>query len=383
MIPRPATPLRLSQALVFICLVLMGTTGCVYGPRSQRSDYIPPPLDVEALGTPTDWDALMALEPQFTSENYLLGPGDEISIAVLDRPELFSPGQDPETPGNRFTITENPMLVLPHVGAIRVHDKTPRQLERELAAALSSIVRNPTPIVTIERFESNQVTVLGTVATPGRYPLQRDDTLLEMIFKAGGLTLGARNGLPPAQYLKVYRSKAVEEILKGTRPRIDDPMELTFREDGPAERREIIIPLDEFILGGDLSYNIPLLPDDVVYIPPAGTVSVHGSVENPRVVFLGPGLRTVDQVLTEVGGLRYRAHSRIEVVRPRPSGVVDSYYMDGRRIMARRERDFALRDNDRIYVYTSGWRAVVDDISNIFRATASTGVNATYTPAGF
>ncbi|MEO8377712.1 MAG: hypothetical protein ABI579_08570, partial [Candidatus Sumerlaeota bacterium] len=145
-------------------------------------------------------------------------------------------------------------------------------------------------------------------------------------------------------------------------------------------RREIIIPLDEFLFGGNLSYNIPVVPNDIVFIPPAGTVSVHGKVVNPRVVFLGPSLRTVVQVITECGGLQYKAASRIELVRTNSDGSTVSFFMNSRKMLRRDVEDFVLQDNDQLFVYKNTWRTVVDSAISIFRASVNTGINTTYSP---
>lgn len=361
----------LAGALVFLPIL----SSCARGPRPENAPQLPPPLDPERIR----WEASAgdaAYEKLMAEGNrtYRIGPGDEISIALLGRPDILS---GPSGEGAAlFTITENPLLILPHIGSLQVHGKTPSLLEEELRAAYAQIIRDPAPVVTINRFASNQATVLGTVAEPGRYPTGEDDSLLEMIFKAGGLTWGAQTGgPPPAQILKVYRAAPDGHT-------VPQPAAPSAHTAAPSTRQEIIIPLDEFILGGDLSYDIPILPNDVIYIPPAGTVSVIGQTRTPRVVFLGPGLRTVSSVLTEAGGLKYKAASRIEVVRTHPNGELESFNMNARDILTRRERDFVLRDNDQIYVYTNNWRAVLDIFGNIFRASANTGVNATYSPVG-
>jgi protein involved in polysaccharide export with SLBB domain len=231
----------------------------------------------------------------------------------------------------------------------------------------------------VEQFYFNQVTVLGSVRASGKYPLEPGDTVLEAIFKAGGLTFGGgTNGLPPAPILKIYRDKlGQQERLTLTADQILEQLE----QDGEIEaREEIVLPLERFIMGGNLSYNIPLQPNDIVYVPPAGTVVVHGDARNPRVVFLGPGLRTLAQAITETGGLRYRADSDVEIVRTNVDGSTESFFVDARKVMRRDIRDFTLKDNDQVFIYTHPIRRILGIIGEAFSATATTGVNATYSP---
>src|SRR5690606_10389897 len=104
------------------------------------------------------------------------------------------------------------------------------------------VIRDPQPIVLIEEFYQNQVAVLGAVVSPGRYPLDVGDTLLDLIFKANGANVGRGN--PPARILKIFREK-VSMVERSQLP----PEELLDRlreGDILKPREEILVPLDEF-----------------------------------------------------------------------------------------------------------------------------------------
>lgn len=365
--------------LLVVLVLLTSIVGCG-STRNPRSPYIPPPADLNRR----DWEqAIVQLredpEGLIPPQTYSLGPGDVLAISIIGRPDLL--GIDEEGIDNRarFTVTESPFIILPYLGSIRVHGKTQEQLQEDLTVAYSRLVKDPVVFVTVEKFHWNQISVLGSVRSPGRFPLEPGDTLLEVIFRAGGLTFGGRTGdLPPKRILKIYRQ------MDPTRRYSDMSLEelLTMiRETGTlTPRREIILPLDSFILGGDLSFNITMQPGDIVYIPPAGTVTVHGAVMAPRVVFLGPGLRSFAQIMTEVGGLKWRATTNVEIVRQRPDGATESIFVDARAIMKREEPDVLIEDNDQIFVYVHPIRNVFAGIGSFFRATIATGVNATYSP---
>ena len=145
-------------------------------------------------------------------------------------------------------------------------------------------------------------------------------------------------------------------------------------------REEIIIPIQEFLFYGRLNYNIPLFPNDIVYVPPAGTASVIGRVENPGVVFLGPSVSTITQAITERGGMRYGAESDVEVVRIGLDGESVSYYVNARAMLKRKQPDFVLQDGDQIFVYTHSFRNILEWLGNALRTSASAGASATYNP---
>lgn len=362
-----------------LCLVALALlAGC--GARGPSSPFVPPPFDPEKEVVEARLQEILA-DPtsQYTTiGEYHIGPGDEVAISLLGRPDIL--GERLED-GQRFrvTVTDSPTVTLPYIGAIRVHGKTATQLEDELAIAFADFVRNPVPLVTVEKSFQNRIAVLGTVRSPGRFNLETGDTLLEVIFRAGGLTFGGRTGgLAPGRYLKVYRHKIP------TADRVTYTLEeLLEKLDGDVEqlgRQEIIIPIEDFINAGELAWNIQMMPGDIVYIPPAGTVFVHGRVEEPGVVFLGPSLRTVTQAIAERGGNRIGAESVVEVVRQAPGEDPESFYLNMRRMQLRKEQDFLLRDGDEIFVYTHFGRAVLEFINAIFQTSIRAGASATYNP---
>ncbi len=368
----------LSLSLATFILVL--SAGCAT--RGPSSKPVLPPTDFEGIEWEESFRELSRQEYLFPERTeYVIGPGDLLSLTLVGRQDILGFTEEDSDSSLPIRVTENPYIVLPHIGAVRAHGKTQLELERDLREAYDAVIRNPVVVLRIDVFHYNQVTVLGSVNAPGRYVLQPGDTLVDSLFKAGGFSTGSRDsrGLPPARIIKIYREKLPR------RDRIEQPVEelmRRLREDGGdlSTREEIVVPFDDFIIRGKLTHNLPVLPNDIVYIPPAGTVSVQGYFTQPRVVFLGPGLRLLSEVATETGGQKFKAASRVEIVRTRGDGSVESIFVDLRRIMKRKDPDIYLEDNDKIVAYLHPGRATLDALFSIFRASAQTGVNATYTP---
>jgi polysaccharide export outer membrane protein len=368
---------RILAVAIALCVVF-AAAGCG-GARSASSPYIPPPEDPARAAWMEAIEELRA-NPDFLKPpaEYYLGPGDVLSVSIVGRTDVLGEDQRNGEPF-RVTISENPNIVFPLIGSVRVHGKTPEQVRQTLTDAYGALLRSPTLILTVEKFYQNQVTVLGSVKQPGRYLLEPGDTILDAVFKAGGLTLGGKTGdLPPARNLKILRLRTT---MKDRADRTaEELLEMLMVDGQVVPREEFNVPLDEFLIGGDLSNNIPLVAGDIVYVPPAGTATVYGPVRSPKVVFLGPGLRTLGDVINECGNLRFKAASRVEVVRQVPGNETRSFFLNARRIMKRKDQDFILQDSDRVYVYADGFRSILDGIGSVFKATASTGVNATYNP---
>lgn len=370
----------LTTARTLLVLAVILSCGCVSVRRTVDSPFVPPPYDASEPITAAEIERLNSAEYQLLPKSrYTIGPGDVLSLNFVGRPDILGV-EESDSEGFVVRITQDPTITLPYVGAVIVHGKTAEQLQAELRSAFSAFVKDPEPVVRIREFFHNQVIVIGSVQNPGRYELQAGDTIVDAVFRAGGLTLGGRTGFAPAPVLKVYRDK----LPQSERLQLDpaDLLERLREGNRIIPRDEIVLPLDEFLLGGDLSFNIPLQPNDIVYIPPAGTVSILGDVGRPRVVFLGPSLRTLAHVLTEVGGLDFQAANEVEVVRTLADGTQESYFLDARRVLRRKDRDFVLRDNDQVFVYRSNWRTFLGILGQVFGASARTGVNATYNPVG-
>ncbi len=370
--------MRKTVYLLLPVLLTIILTAC--GTRGQSSRYITAPEDPRREQVESSiQEIVQSPELQLGQmKEYYIGPGDVLSLTMVGRADVF-PANAQTGSLYQVTVTENPLITLPYIGAIKVHGKTSGQLQEELRIAYTQYIQNPVPIVTVEKFYYNQVSVLGSVRAPGRYPLMFGDTLLDAIFRAGGLTFGRdTGGPPPGRYLKIYREKLTPK------DRADMPLEELLKRikegDRVLPRRELIIPIEDFINEGELAYNLPLMPSDIVYIPSAGTVMVQGSVKSPGVVFLGPSLRTLTQVLTEKGGMRYGAASRVEVVRTPPRGEPVSYFLNGRRMLARNQADFLLQDGDQVFVYPHPVRTFVEAASKIFRSSINAGASATYNP---
>ena len=108
---------------------------------------------------------------------YVLAPGDELSVAVFDQPEL-------STASNR--ITSDGKLVMPLVGAVEATGKTPAQLTSVLTDKLRRFLKHPS--VTISVVEYRLFYINGEVDKPGGYPYRENLTVNRAIALAGGYT---------------------------------------------------------------------------------------------------------------------------------------------------------------------------------------------------
>ena len=110
-----------------------------------------------------------------------LGIGDAVRVTVFQQPDLTTDAR----------ISEKGTIAMPLIGEVKVAGLSQAQAATQIAASLKDgkYLKNPQVAVALTTVRSRQVSVLGAVARPGRYPL--DDTssqLSDVIAAAGGIT---------------------------------------------------------------------------------------------------------------------------------------------------------------------------------------------------
>src|SRR5262249_31346662 len=109
-----------------------------------------------------------------------LGVGDAVKVSVFQQPDLTL-----ET-----RVDEKGTILMPLVGSVKVAGLTPNAAAAKMADALKQgkYLNNPQVNVALTTVRSRQVSVLGMVAKPGRYPLDETSSqLADVIAAAGGI----------------------------------------------------------------------------------------------------------------------------------------------------------------------------------------------------
>ena len=216
------------------------------------------------------------LEPNTASaqpprDDYRLGAGDALRIQVFQSPDLSIEAR----------ISESGVISYPLIGAVKVAGLSPGDLEKHLAQRLrdGKFLQNPQVTVNVTAFRSQQVSVLGSVIRPGRYPIETTGTRLsEMLSLAGGLA--------PA---------GAEEVVVVT------------QRDGRTVRLEV--DLARMFATGDLERDVVMQAGDVIYVGRAPQYYIYGQVQRPGMYGVDRGL-TLAQALAKGGGLTLRGTDR-------------------------------------------------------------------------
>lgn len=216
---------------------------------------------------------------------YQLAAGDIIRITVFQNPDLTI-----ET-----RVTENGTISYPLVGTVRVGGLSIPAAEKTIAGALKSggFLQSPQVNIALLQNRGNQVSVLGHVLRPGRFPLETVNIrLTEMIATAGGV---APTGADVA-------------IVTGVR-------------DGKPFRREIDVT--GMFLNNALQDDITLAGGDVIYVQRQPLFYIYGQVQSPGSYRVERNM-TIQQALAQGGGPTLRGTERgLRVYRRNASGAVE------------------------------------------------------------
>ncbi|MFL2487574.1 MAG: polysaccharide biosynthesis/export family protein [Gammaproteobacteria bacterium] len=96
---------------------------------------------------------------------YKIGVGDQIAVTIWGLPEIF-PINVVNADQNLRRVDANGNIFFPYVGLIEAAGKTQDELRNDLTTGLSEYFNDPQIDVTVARFNSQQVFVLGEVTRP-------------------------------------------------------------------------------------------------------------------------------------------------------------------------------------------------------------------------
>jgi polysaccharide export outer membrane protein len=198
-------------------------------------------------------------------------------------------------------VTENGTISYPLVGTVKVGGLTIPAAEQAIAKALSAggFIQKPQVNILLLQNRGNQVSILGWVGRPGRYPLETFNTKIsEMMAIAGGITTGSVEQPGGADII----------ILTGTR-------------DGKPFRKEIDIP--GMFLDDKLENDIVVAGGDVIYVHNHTMYYIYGEVQRPGFHRIERGM-TVRQAIAQSSGPTLRGtERRLRVYRRNANGKIE------------------------------------------------------------
>ncbi len=184
---------------------------------------------------------------------YALGPGDKISLHVMDLEEVSDKAVRVDPAGN---------IDLPLIGRVTVAGLTVEQFRSELSKKLVKYIESPQITIDVLEYQSRPVSILGAVNNPGIQQLQGPQRLLDVISTAGGLK--------PEAGAKLTITRQVKwGALPVANAHPDSTGQFFVGE----------IPIDQLTTAQDPRVNIFVLPNDTITVPKADIVYVLGQVK--------------------------------------------------------------------------------------------------------
>lgn len=251
-------------------------------------------------------------------DDYLLGPGDVLSLNIWNRPEISNP---------HIVVGPDGVITVTRIGFVKVGGRTREAVSTEIVERLALLYDRPEVSLAINEYNNNKAFVLGHVVNPGVVSFPGQGTLLEALSLAGGLPVVEKQEL----LTKCAISRGKDKI--------------------------IWVDLKELLYNGNMALNARIRNNDVIFIPENEDklVYVIGEVNHPRVIKLKSSLTFMDALMMAGGPTKSADLQKNYVIRSDgDNGVAKEVNIEDMLVNADFKKNFLLQDNDVIYVAEKG-----------------------------
>lgn len=216
----------------------------------------------------------------------LLGAGDLIKVSVYGNPDL----------GLETRVNTDGTITFPLLGAVPVGGLSVTSAEKKLGGMLESggFVRKAQVNIVVTALQSQQISVLGQVNRPGRYPVEGKRSLMDVLALAGGISA---DGGDTVSVIRKRNGRTTKDV----------------------------IDIVNMIRTGEFKNDFELAPDDILYVERAPRFYIYGEVQRPGTFRLERAM-TVAQALSVGGGLSQRGTERgVRIKRRAADGSMQSF----------------------------------------------------------
>jgi polysaccharide biosynthesis/export protein len=172
----------------------------------------------------------------YPTKEYRIQPGDQLDIKLFYNPEL----------NELLTVRPDGRITLQLVNDVMAAGRTPAELTAVLTKAYSSELANPKVAVIVRTSVSDKIYVDGEVNRAGLVTLVGPTTVLQSIAQAGGMKDSANS----------------DEVL-------------VIRRGDDNKMTVIQVNAGDALSGADLSQDINLRPNDIVYVPKSAIANIN------------------------------------------------------------------------------------------------------------
>ena len=261
-----------------------------------------------------------------------LAPGFLLRLNVLDDSDFVG----------TFRVDEQGNIFLPVLGSLHVADETVTEARGQITRKLldDRILKDPQVDLSIQEYTAPQVTIIGEVASPGKYPLLVPHSLVDVLALAGGTTITAGS----------------EVLITRGNAGVDSVLVHYSRATSPDAVRDTIVK-----------------PGDTVQVKRAGIVYVLGAVNRPGgFVMQEEGTLNVLQAISLANGTSVTASvGTIYLLRRNADGTVVDIAVPYKKIVNGKRTDMQLRATDVLYVPTSTFKAIFTNTQGLMNSAAT------------
>ncbi|GEM_PF-806400 len=244
--------------------------------------------------------------------SYVIGHGDKLGISVYRNSDMDSSPQV-DTMGN---------ISVPLLGDMKVSGLTTYQLRDRITEGLTKYITNPQVTITVSTYQSQKVTVMGEVSSPGIFQLEQPQPISILITKCGGFTENAN-----------------EENVT------------VIRKDPKGPQQIITVNVKKVFKEGDAKQNILIYKDDIIYVPKdERKITILGEVSSPGIINI-KGKMGILEAITKVGGFTGEANKNSVIIMGKDDKS-NVRVLDYQQILENKDlsKDVSLSDGEVIYV---------------------------------
>jgi polysaccharide export outer membrane protein len=247
--------------------------------------------------------------------DYRVGPGDVLDVTVFGNDDL----------SRTSTVQTSGVIALPLLGEVEVAGLTLPEVQRKLTTLLArDYLVNPQVEVKVKEYQSQFVSVVGEVNSPGHKPLRGRTRLIDVLVEAGGFTPRASGDIQIARREGSFEGGA--RILR-------------MRLSGSAPSPQDQVNLEVLLRNGDL-----------ITASPKYYVTVEGEIVRPGRYPI-EGELTITGAISTAGGMTRFGSSNLKVRRVDPeTGQTRILDVDLKAVRRGKEPDLVLLSNDVVSV---------------------------------
>jgi polysaccharide biosynthesis/export protein len=208
-------------AIAFLTFCAISLSGCVNSLGSSLGSAAPGTFSPTPVEDTDKTSALSGAADKFTSaatpgnSAYKIGPMDVLDISVFKVPDLSKTVQ----------VGQDGLINYPLLGELEAGGKTAHEVELELTKRLGDrYIQSPQISVFVREYNSQRVTVDGSIKHPGVVTLKGHTTLVQVLAMAEGVDMSVASGdVVVFRRIDGKRSAARFDVAAINEGKVEDP----------------------------------------------------------------------------------------------------------------------------------------------------------------